>query len=156
MIDSPASLSESCDSGDRCPLCPFMQRTSVLPKSGIPIFGRFECRSSNVVYIVHCTQCHMQYVGETGGELRQRFRGHLQLIKEGKGALGEHFRACRTWPLERQPPMVVVALQGGFWLSATRKAAEKRWIEKLGTLSPRGLNRNKGTVLRNIWAKLFS
>ena len=36
----------------------------------------FQCTSSNVVYLVSCKRCHLQYVGSTKTEFKVRFCNH--------------------------------------------------------------------------------
>ena len=34
------------------------------------------CKTSNVVYLIECNKCHVQYVGESGQELSSRVSDH--------------------------------------------------------------------------------
>jgi tripartite motif-containing protein 2/3 len=45
------------------------------------------CASKNVIYLVSCTRCGIQYVGETSLMLRQRMNGHRYTIMKKKMTL---------------------------------------------------------------------
>ena len=48
--------------------------------------------STNVIYGIHCVQCGLVYVGETGRSLRSRMNGHRSAIKKGgQSLLHRHF-----------------------------------------------------------------
>ena len=48
-------------------------------------YEQLTCGSSNVVYAIHCIQCGLMYVGETGRSLRSRKMGIEQaLLKMAK------------------------------------------------------------------------
>ena len=56
-------------------------------------YEQLTCGSSNVVYAIHCIQCGLMYVGETGRSLRSRINGHRAgIIKDGQSLLYKHFR----------------------------------------------------------------
>ena len=40
------------------------------------------CHSPNVIYLITCTNCHLQYVGETALKLNLRFNNHRQGISK--------------------------------------------------------------------------
>ena len=52
----------------------------------------YKCTSSWVIYLVTCTACKIQYVGQTRQEMRQRHYGHRSDIKNGIAGLGSHFK----------------------------------------------------------------
>ena len=70
-----------------CTTCPFMKPSTTVicwtTKESIPIHGRFNCQSKNVIYIISCKLCGLQYVGQTGNTFNERFRGHLADIRYG-------------------------------------------------------------------------
>ena len=56
-------------------------------------YEQLTCGSSNVVYAIHCIQCGLMYVGETGRSLQSRINGHRAgIIKDGQSLLYKHFR----------------------------------------------------------------
>ena len=56
-------------------------------------YEQLTCRSSDVVYGIHCICCGLMYVGETGRSLRSRINGHRAgIIEDGQSLLYKHFR----------------------------------------------------------------
>ena len=93
--------------------------------------------ASNVIYAVRCGACHKLYVGETGNQLQLRIKQHFYMINSGNGTsvLYAHFKLHGSHVLQS------VGLEGnGRWTTAQRQAAERRWIRRLGTIDPHGLN----------------
>lgn len=94
--------------------------------------------TKNCVYIISCKQCDLQYVGETGNTLSTRFAQHKYNITRRKNLttpLVKHFLLHGLAALS-----TTVSECNDLWTTSQRKAAEKRWIIKLGTKEPNGLN----------------
>ena len=55
-------------------------------KTGRTYFMKFDfqCTSSNVVYLISCKRCHLQYVGSTRTEFKVRFRNHKSAMRTNK------------------------------------------------------------------------
>ena len=55
-------------------------------KTGRTYFMKFDfqCTSSNVVYLISCKKCHLQYVGSTRTEFKVRFRNHKSAMRTNK------------------------------------------------------------------------
>ena len=51
----------------------------------------YNCLSRWVVYVVTCTTCNIQYVGQTTQEMRKRHYGHRHDVRSGIAGLGSHF-----------------------------------------------------------------
>ena len=70
-----------------CTTCPYMKPSTTVicwtTKETIPIHGRFNCQSKNVIYILSCKICGLQYVRQTGNTFNERFRAHLADIRYG-------------------------------------------------------------------------
>ena len=51
------------------------------------------CRTENVIYLISCTKCSEQYVGQTGREFKKRMKEHLGYINNFKFSepTGKHF-----------------------------------------------------------------
>ena len=62
--------------------------------TSFPIRGNFNCQSFNIVYIMTCEICNIQYVGETSNTLNTRCRGHESAIRNEKDHLvAQHFNS---------------------------------------------------------------
>uniref|UniRef100_A0A8C5MGY3 Reverse transcriptase domain-containing protein n=1 Tax=Leptobrachium leishanense TaxID=445787 RepID=A0A8C5MGY3_9ANUR len=116
------------------------------PHTGDKIWIRdfYTCESSYVVYILKCP-CGLLYVGETTTKMKERFSKHKSTIRTGRYDLPvpEHFFALahniaqlRFQIIDHVP----VSRRGGDRIKLL-KQKEKRWIHRLDTLWPRGLNR---------------
>ena len=46
------------------------------------IHGHITCNSTNLIYIIICSKCQKQYVGETGKKLKIRITEHLCNIRK--------------------------------------------------------------------------
>lgn len=92
----------------------------------------------NCVYLIFCTKCKRQYVGQTKNELRVRIYQHVHNIThkiEKRRHVVQHFiahgvEALRATGLQANPS----------WSLKDRLRAEAVWIKKLDTRFPRGLN----------------
>lgn len=64
----------------RCQICTHMSTTDTAVSSAsdfrLKIKGNLNCDSSNVVYLLECTVCHLQYIGQTQKSFRSRFNNH--------------------------------------------------------------------------------
>ena len=118
-----------------------------------PIQGRLWCKSTNVIYLLTCTICYMQYVGQTERELRTRFLEHRRALInfDESYAMTKHF-------LEEHPqhyidpeniPIIVTGIEEipdqGSKEQNLKKRLEREhfWIDTLVTFQPCGLNDDK-------------
>lgn len=107
-----------------------------------PIMGELSCRTTNIVYLITCKICKIQYVGETGRCLADRMTNHRSDIKTRKNtAVALHFNSHNEGP---QPNLIqAVGIEG--IISNTnngtlRKQREAFWQNTLHTKHPLGLN----------------
>ena len=68
------------------PLNSFRGRYS---QHGFPVCTdeHLDCKSKNIVYLVSCKLCSIQYVGETQREFGVRMREHWDKIRKGESFL---------------------------------------------------------------------
>ena len=80
-----------------CLTCSYVKEQKVVRSTSgqhsVQISGAFNCNSSNIVYMLQCEKCSMQYVGESQATLNQRFLQHRGYVrnKELDKVTGEHF-----------------------------------------------------------------
>ena len=111
------------------------------------------CKSSNLIYLITCLNCGLQYVGETAQKLNARFNLHRQGIRNANKqnyckTLCSHFQkgVCKN---AKYCVNVVEKIDGDGRLkdgkidldmATYRRKKEKEWMLKLRTAYPFGLN----------------
>ncbi|CAN7947397.1 unnamed protein product, partial [Ixodes pacificus] len=62
-----------------CQLCPFVLTADKISSSAsnfyVNIKQHIDCKTPDVIYIIKCTLCNKQYVGETKNSMKERFYG---------------------------------------------------------------------------------
>jgi len=115
------------------------------------------CHSSNVIYLITCCNCGLQYVGETCQKLNERFNWHNTCFNNPKKysfckILNSHFNSglCKDATYEVQ---ILEKLEGSgrtdrnamdMGAKPLRKSRELFWMLKLRTVYPYGLNDRVG------------
>ena len=112
-----------------------------------------DCGSSNVVYMVTCSICGVQYVGETSRAANVRWQEHLYKLRKGdKGQIiYKHFdcdESHRNTPVEERLRFQIIEkikcedLLPSDSVSIRKRRVERElyWISKLRTVFPLGLN----------------
>ena len=101
------------------------------------------CKTTNVVYLITCTKCRKQYVGETGDHVNQPMNGNLDDWKHKrfeKSPVAERFCSLEHDFLNHA---VLCCLDHNpEWTDRTRKARESYWIRRLNTLRPYSFNKD--------------
>lgn len=141
----PPSGSFAC-TNPRCLVCTYMQVTRHVTSHHngrtFPIIGHLSCKTQNVVYVISCGQCGLQYVGETSCTLANRFNNHLSTIRTNKNTpIAIHFNLPGH-------SIADVRLTGIEALPATastkyRRIKESTWQNLLQTHHPFGINNLK-------------
>ena len=128
----------------RCKTCPILKVTDEFSSHTtgqlFKVKFRASCKSSNIVYLITCRRCGLQYVGETSQPLHARIRGHRSDIMHRRtdvSPVAEHFNSGAHSVAD----MTVMVIE----LSPSRdpclrKVKEGRWIRTLETSSPSGMN----------------
>ena len=68
-----------------CTICPFIedgrnQYSFYSTGQTFEIKSHITCETSNVIYMIQCTKCNLQYIGETKRHLKDRFNEHRRPI----------------------------------------------------------------------------
>lgn len=96
------------------------------------------CSARNLIYLITCTKCELQYIGETGDTLRNRLNNHRSDIKNKKQtAVGVHFNTLHHTMRDISITPIEILETDSI---EHRKNREYYWQNKLGTIYPRGLN----------------
>ena len=107
---------------------------------------KVSCSTRNVIYLISCRKCGVQYVGETSQTLRSRFNNHRNRLKRLCGLyLYHHFSSdghtlndISIMPIEE----VVLQRNEGINLTSKRLQREEYWCKELCTVFSYGLNDN--------------
>ena len=101
LNSSPSSEMHGCHTCSRpcCILCrdhliASDSITSTVTKQKFPIKQHIHCNSSNVIYIITCSLCNIQYTGQTSTTLRRRINNHKSAIRRPHTteSVGSHFQ----------------------------------------------------------------
>ena len=101
-----------------------------------------DCTTENVVYLISCSSCNKQYVGETKGPLNKRTNGHRDDWRHRRferSPTAEHFHSADHDFLSNAS--VCCLEHNKEWSDSTRKLRESYWIQRLNTLCPFGINK---------------
>ena len=137
-----------CKRPTLCRYCPKLNRsgqiTSKTTGQKITTMRNINCQSSNVIYLITCSTCGIQHVGQTKNRLLTRFQGHYyDVMNHNDTRVSRHFNKC---------PSSKPAGYGGIEISILsfiknpkdgqneRDREEKCWIHRLATVGPKGLN----------------
>lgn len=130
------------DRPKKLPTCPeFQAKRWILnrqTKQIVKISQHIQPNSKNCIYLIYCARCANQYVGETKNSILTRLHQHRYNIKNRKEThtylvkhfLSHGFHCLRIMGLQQNPS----------WTDNQRKHLEYKWILKLGTRFPGGLN----------------
>ena len=88
-----------CKTHPRCKTCRHLQDDDVVKSTGSDyvhhIKSSFTCTSSNVIYMIECSYCHKQYIGETGQPVNVRINGHhVDTAKKLPKEVAQHFNVA--------------------------------------------------------------
>ena len=116
-----------------------------------------DCNSSNVIYLITCRKCNLQYVGETAQKLRERFNHHTSCFRHPEKdntcrILSDHFNQglCKN---STYTVHIIEKIRGSgrrddgtvdSALTSVRRKKETEWMLKLRTVFPFGLNDRVG------------
>jgi hypothetical protein len=119
--------------------------SSVTHKVYDVIFGNknvLDCGSENIIYLISCKRCALQYVGETVNSLRLRMNGHRDAIRKNADTLlASHFNGPCTLKDFSVQPIESIGGNGRDEKSLKfRKLRESFWMKELRTVYPYGLN----------------
>ena len=103
------------------------------------------CESSNLIYCITCTQCGIQYVGQTKNRLMDRFQAHFYSIsaKKTNTEIGKHFNSVNHQGLQNVEIHIVDFIHAhpaGEKSRYLRNLIEFNWIQRMHSNAPTGLN----------------
>ena len=107
------------------------------PGATVRLRQNTDCTTENVVYLISCSSCNKQYVGETKGPLNKRMNGHRDDWRHRRferSPTAEHFHSADHDFMSNAS--VCCLEHNKEWSDSTRKLRESYWIRRLNTLCP--------------------
>eukprot|EP00058_Branchiostoma_floridae_P005191 XP_002590679.1 hypothetical protein BRAFLDRAFT_89480 [Branchiostoma floridae] len=115
------------------------------------IRDHINCQSRNIVYLIQCKKCGLQYVGETKQTLANRLNGHRSSIKTKKDTpVSAHFNLT-DHNIADLEVLGIEKLRYTGNEDTTRQRSLQResyWIHQFRTLHPDGLNQESLEITR--------
>ena len=142
--DEPLGETRPCAKA-RCKTCKMITPTQIAKSASgatVKLRCNTSCKTTNVVYLITCTKCGKQYVGETGDHVNQRMNGHRDDWKHKRferSPVAEHF--CSPEHDFLKHAALCCLDHNPQWTDRTRKVGESYWTRLLNTLRLYG---NKG------------
>ena len=139
----PTNVGNAPCNSARCKTCQLIKCTDSFTShtSGrtFKVRHNFTCKTNNMVYMISCHRCGVQYAGETVNALHIRMNGHRSDITTKK--LDKPVSAHFNQPDHSLKDMSVMGIEK-IHVNNTdrRKLRERFWIFELRTLTPEGLN----------------
>ena len=126
-----------------CNICPYVLNSKEIcsskTKEKFEMKGYYTCNTTGVIYLITCTKCKMQYVGQTGGKLVDRVKEHLYYIGKKKEATGSHFSETKHNNSDLRVQIIGKVIPN---TPQVRLEREEFCIRKLHTKTPSGMNKN--------------
>ena len=140
-----------CNRLSKCRYCPLIDKSGILISHSngrkFHSMQHVNCQSSNLIYVITCNHCGIQYVGQTKNRILKRFQGHIfDIAHDTDTTVARHFNRCPTETPSLHKGMRISVATFIPSLPDTREAKlrrdseEKRWMHRLGTITPNGLN----------------
>lgn len=128
--------------------------TNTLASRSCKIQGGDET-TKGAIYSAECIRHKCIYVGQTGRQLNQRFNNHRSDAKNRPETckLAEHFHS-NNCSIDKD--LCVSVLEQVTGTQALREYKEDKWITRLQTMRPTGMNTSFATDFGPIYSKLFS
>lgn len=139
-----------CCHGPRCKVCNRLVTGSTFVSSyngrSYTVRGHITCKSTNLVYLITCRRCNLQYVGQTSRSLADRTNDHLSYIRNSKlnTPTGLHFNQ----PGHQLSDFSIMGIDHLISLTSTNLPIfERKWQQLLQTHFPMGINQANSALL---------
>ena len=147
MSRPTTAVGECCPCGNaRCKTCKQIQSTSTFTskttQKQYKIFCDVNCKTSNVIYILECPICGLQYVGESLQPFHKRVNGHRSDIKKKPFLpVNQHMVSVGHSSCDFDKMKITIIDHNNNWNDKQRGHRETFWIKELKTLYPKGINK---------------
>ena len=137
----------------KCKLCPQINTAKLITNDKLNITekikGTGNCKEREIIYAAQCSKHKVLHIGHTGEQLSERFSKHRYDIKNrpDNSELAKHFHESHNLNND----LNVTILQNNIKTAAARRYHEDKWICKLKTLAPHGLNTEIGDYAKEMY-----
>ena len=137
---------------DDCKICPQINTSTSIRNTirniNYSIKDGGTCKSKGLIYAATCKKHDLIYIGHTGEKLSDRFSKHRYDIKNrpDNSELASHFHQGHS-----TDDMEIKILQSGLNSKIQRELYEDKWICKLQTLKPSGLNTETNAYAKELY-----
>ena len=130
------AFSTRCYVGTKLLICNITEKIKVIGN----------CKEKEIIYAAQCSKYKVLYIGHTAEQFSERFSKHRYDIKDrpDNSELAKHFHEIHNL----NDDLNVTILQNNIKTAATRRYHDDKWICKLKTLAPHGLNTELVTMLK--------
>ena len=106
---------------------------------------QLSCSSQNVIYLVTCAKCNLQYVGSTSTEFKVRFRNHKSNMLKNKRTCAIHYNNSEHEISQINFIIIeqIRSFENSLHLEQLLLTREAYWTAQLFTLNPHGLNKRR-------------
>lgn len=139
-------FSEACD-GPRCLCCENIIECSTVYGNTNDVAFRLRhdltCDSQNIIYVITCKECSIQYIGQTGQQLRDRTNNHrADIVNCRDTVIGIHFNSnpCMLEDFKITPIFQCPDYNNEEETTKKRLEIEQYFIDTFKTYHPYGLN----------------
>ena len=127
-----------------CVTCAFMDTTDIFrsrhTKITYHIRQDIDCQTHNVIYLIYCNHCLIQYIGQTSQTLNKRIQQHRSDINLKKDtSISQHFNTTNH-DVNNLRVIGIQRLRRNN--TSIRLATESIWIAEIKSTNPIGLNAN--------------
>ena len=119
--------------GKNCATCPYISDgltsyTFFSTGETRTIKSNLTCDTKNLIYMIQCNRCNLQYIGETKRSLKDRFNEHRRTIdnpntKSKPTTAAEHFLSS---PNHTANDMQLIPIEKNFFLTETQYVRPKK------------------------------
>ena len=147
------SLPPVCTRLGKCTYCPLIQKldqfrskhTGRIHKTkNLPPPHRITCEIYNIVYIIQCARCQMQYTGESSRGYRHRIYEHIASVKKSNKIItpvSKHFSTNQHSHKDMRFSVVQwLGNRNDPEMTTIRRQAESQLIWDIPTVAPIGIN----------------
>ena len=137
----------------KCKLCPQMNTAKLITNDKLNITekikGTGNCNEREIIYAAQCSKNKVLYIGRKWEQLSELFFKHRYDIKNSpdNSKLAKHFHESHNL---NEDPNVAIS-QNNIKTAATGRHHEDKWICKLKTLVPYGLNTEIGDCAKKMY-----